>query len=417
MDSNNFIPNRHPNEPISSLRRALMLGLASGALKACGGTSLGDLGPICYPNAAYQGPPLRSPLPSTALPLAVDDSLFSRELPESTRLAELARSIFQSQRGVALDIAVTVPTRGAWRSAMGETDVTTSTPVSETTEFWWASVGKSITATLILIAEARGQLKLSDEVARFLPSAPHAASIKISQLLVHTNGLLSFNHPSLGDPSGGAYESPTALLERVSGRSLLYCAGTQFGYTNTGYLLLGLIAEAIWRAPFHEIVDREIASTLALTRFRALAPREIPANLAKPHTDARVPSGYAGISSLLGAGNIVANAPDMLKFWIALCSARFVTAERTRERWQTLYPMGFDPQKLWYGEGVMASDFRDQSGRDRLWLLHSGGGANANAIVIWDPLQRAYIAVAASNSLSTAAVALALLNALDPPSL
>lgn len=112
-------------------------------------------------------------------------------------------------------------------------------PVTPQTVFQSGSVGKTFTAALILLLEQDGKLRLDDPVSLHLPNTPAAwEKITIRHLLTHTSGL--------GDPyqiidfrKDYSDEELTALEARLP---LMFAPGEKWSYSNTGYHLLGFIA-------------------------------------------------------------------------------------------------------------------------------------------------------------------------------
>ena len=134
-----------------------------------------------------------------------------------------------------------------WRGAAGLADVAAKRKVTDDTAFPVASVSKTFTAALILDLVEDGLLDLDATVRSYLPTLGISRKITVRQLLDHTSGLRDFYfHPRIDK----------ALLTRPArvwdaARSLTYVGkpyakpGTSWHYSNTNYLVLGLVAEAV----------------------------------------------------------------------------------------------------------------------------------------------------------------------------
>lgn len=358
--------------------------------------------------------PLRDPLPADALDSGQQPAPQVPLPPaQAAALEELLQRVIDRTGAPAVDAAVLVPGRGLWHGRLGWADRPGGRRVDAGTEFWWASCGKALTASLVLRAEQAGLLHRDDPLDRWFAPLALPAATRVLDLLRHTSTLLSYNHPSLNADPVARHTSPEELLARVLPRSRNGCPGRSFSYSNTNYLLLALLVQRVWNRPFHELVQAQLAAPLGL-RLRALKPAEQPDTLARTHGADGLVQPQPGLSSLLGAGEVVGSAADWVRAWESLLQGRL--AGPAAPRWDRLLDMALPnaDSRSWYGLGVMAMDWRDARGRPRLWLAHTGGAqAGSNAVVLWDPLVRAHAAVAVNSSVSAVAVANALLSALE----
>jgi D-alanyl-D-alanine carboxypeptidase len=224
-------------------------------------------------------------------------------------------------------------------------------------------------------------------------------------LLTHTSGAFSFNS-DLPFRRRRGYTPPAELIRIAARHGNASCPGERWAYTNTGYVLLALIVERVEGRPFHEVVTRRVIERLGLRNTIALAPRQRPPGLATGHVGRR-PDPDFDSSTPFGAGNIVASADDMVRFWQAMLAGRLVGMATVRAAWERLYPM-FDPG-TYYGRGVMLTEFHDRAGTAGLWLGHAGGTPSAKAVLVWDPAARVLVAVAINGDVSAEAAAYRLL--------
>jgi D-alanyl-D-alanine carboxypeptidase len=371
-----------------------------------------SMGASCQSDAPYQGQAPHATLPSAlfpAAPVRVDENQL---LPEALRglLDQEVLDILHKTGAPALSAAITVPGLGRWNSTQGLAQTTPAQEVTESTEFYWGSVAKALTAVLVFQLVEEGRLSLDDPVSRWFPQLPQAQHMTLSNLLSHTSGLQT-------NAKGGAglgLDTPSQQLATLTDFPLLFCPGTHASYSNLAYLLLGLVVEATEQQPFYTSVQRRIATPLGLRHLRALRPGEdAPEELAMPHA-VRIPVADPGAWTRLGAGNVVARAEDMVVFWRAVLSGRLLTPATVQSQWAVLHALG--PTRAesnqgisWFGSGVMLTEWTDSAGRPRAWLGHFGGIPTANAALLYDHTVDAYAAVAVNSAVSSAAVANALI--------
>jgi D-alanyl-D-alanine carboxypeptidase len=199
-------------------------------------------GPIGTPTPAATPTPSPSPTP-TPLPVTIA----ARRATLSAALARL-----RATYGIpGISAAVIFPDGTSWTGTTGLANVATRRPVTARTAFAAGSISKTFTSALVMTLAEEGKLSLDATVKTYLPRLIIDRAITVRQLLDHTSGLDDFfSHPAID----------TALLahrSRVwSARdSLRYVArpyfqpGTGWHYSNTNYLVLGMLAEAVGRAP------------------------------------------------------------------------------------------------------------------------------------------------------------------------
>ena len=131
-----------------------------------------------------------------------------------------------------------------------------------------ASNSKQFLAALLLMLENDGKLSLDDPVSRWLPEVTGAQRITVRQLLSHTSGLQDY-WPQ--DYSFAAMEQPVApdqIVARWAMKPLDYEPGTRWQYSNTGYVVAGLIAEKAGGAPLWEQFEERIFRPLGIRPYR-----------------------------------------------------------------------------------------------------------------------------------------------------
>jgi D-alanyl-D-alanine carboxypeptidase len=275
--------------------------------------------------------------------------------------------------------------------------------------FYWASVGKTWVAIAALQLVEEGALSLDARLSTWDADFPGAEAIRVEHLLRHTSGLYSFQEdPELRARRG--YKAPAELLAAARARPLSFCPGTGWAYSNTGYMLLGQILEAIDGRPLSAILQSRIADRLGLRDVRVLGPDSRTDDLAQPRPSA--PSGGTAddLRTPGAAGPVAASAADMARFWLASFSDRLLGPRMRRLRFESLQPgLG-----QFFGLGAMVYDLpASPNTPPDVWLGHSGGLPGAKAVVVWSTRQRAVAAVALTGEAPPEALANRLLALLE----
>ena len=295
-------------------------------------------------------------------------------------------------------IAIWSPSHGYWSANHGD---------GKNDVYWWASVGKLVTASIILQLVRDDDLSLDAPIANWFPNYPNAKLITIDHLLTHTGGVFSFNSdPQLNEQGG--HKSVDLLVSASAAHGADFCPGTNWNYSNTGYVMLSHIAEQVSNESFAELVKLRISEPLSLPTLKVVEPNDGPEVIVAPGGEA--PPTVSEIASIYGAGAIVANAEDMLGLLTA-----YVRGDTTSEKFRNLafadlYPMFGSPMN--YGRGVMVTDVPDTK-QPTIWLGHSGGSPNAKGIIIYDVERGIFLALVLNIQASAEALANTILKEFD----
>jgi CubicO group peptidase (beta-lactamase class C family) len=184
-------------------------------------------------------------------------------------------SLFDPWRGTDRPgCAVGVSHRGriVLERGYGMADLESGAPMTPTTVVHAASVAKQVTALAVLLLERDGRLALDDDVRKHLPELPDwGQRITLRHLLTHTSGLRDFFELLI--LARGRFEEDritaadaTAVVARQ--RALNFAPGTQYGYTNTGYLLLAQVVARVSGQSFPAFVTERLFAPLGMTRTR-----------------------------------------------------------------------------------------------------------------------------------------------------
>jgi D-alanyl-D-alanine carboxypeptidase len=179
--------------------------------------------------------------------------------------------------------------RGAWSATAGSAEAGQEQPVDPNGKFRVGSITKSFVATVVLQLVDEGEIGLDEPVQRYLPDALPAAypPITVRQLLQHTSGIHNYTRyvmheePELILRDRYRDWTPEELVAIATDHPRDFEAGTQMGYSNTNYVLLGLIIQQVTGNGWGAEVDQRIAKSLGLTS--TFAPGDDP-RLPDPHS-------------------------------------------------------------------------------------------------------------------------------------
>jgi D-alanyl-D-alanine carboxypeptidase len=190
----------------------------------------------------------------------------------------------------------------------GRGDVTTGKPFPRNGSFRAGSVTKTFVATVVLQLVAEGRVKLDAPVERYLPGLLPDKRITVRQLLQHTSGLPNYTE-YLGvenfEDVQHEFFQPHDLLAAALAHPAKFAPGTKWDYSNTNYLLAGLLIEHVTGRPVQEQITKRVIEKAGLRD--TYWPQPGDETIQGPH-----PHGYALANS---TGTKVVDATEMDPSW------------------------------------------------------------------------------------------------------
>ena len=125
-----------------------------------------------------------------------------------------------------------------------------------------ASISKQFTAAAILLLADEGKLSLDDPIAKWVPGITDGDRITIRQLLSHTAGLQDYWPQDYSFPAMLKPTTPQGIVDRWAKKPLDFAPGTQWQYSNTGYVVAGMIVEKAAGEPLLAFLTRRVFEPL-----------------------------------------------------------------------------------------------------------------------------------------------------------
>jgi CubicO group peptidase (beta-lactamase class C family) len=138
-----------------------------------------------------------------------------------------------------------------------------------------ASISKQFTAAAILLLEDEGRLTLDDKVDRYVPGITDGDRITIRQLLNHTSGLQDYWPQDYSFKVMATPVDPQGIVDRWAKKPLDFAPGTQWQYSNTGYVVAGMIVEKVAGMPLLDFLQAHVFVPLgirAVDQDKAVGP-------------------------------------------------------------------------------------------------------------------------------------------------
>jgi CubicO group peptidase (beta-lactamase class C family) len=179
----------------------------------------------------------------------------------------------RSEQVPGVAVAIVRAGRVILAKGYGEANVEHHVPVTRETVFQSGSLGKQFTAVAVMREVDAGRLALEAPVTRYLPDAPAAwRRITIRNLLTHTSGIPSY---SSRDVDLRRDYSEDELLKMAYGLPLEFAPGSRWSYSNTGYLLLGVIIHKVSGRFYGDILHEQVFVPLGMKSARIISEADI----------------------------------------------------------------------------------------------------------------------------------------------
>jgi len=248
-------------------------------------------------------------------------------------------------------VLITRERKTLFSKSYGLADYENDVPNRLETKFRLGSLTKPFTALAILILNERDSLSIEDHIIKFIPEYPDGDKIKIHHLLTHTSGIpnyTAFNQYKTLMKHG---KTPFELVEMFKGRELVFKPGAKFEYSNSGYILLGIIIEKTSGKPYEEFLRESIFDPLEMRDTGFDHHFSIIKNRARGFINAGDTvenAEYIHPSNAYSAGGLYSTVNDLLKFVKAIEENKLVSKETWHTVFESFYPTGYGSS---YGYG------------------------------------------------------------------
>lgn len=317
----------------------------------------------------------------------------ARQESLAMRIDDYVRLQLETRHIASASVAVIHGTQVLLQKGYGQANIERRTAASPETTYQIGSLTKPFTAMAILLLVQDVKLRLDDAVGQYLPKLPLVCrALTVRQLLVHTSGI---NRDLRADNVDDF--SQEEFWRRLNKKPLTSSPGDKWEYSNTGYIVLGMLIESISGQSYGEFLRRRVLAPLGMSQTSYLAPlieagrRAVGYEWGNDEVFHRSPyfsGGYA-------AGGLVSSVADLVKWQQALVTETILKRAVIDQMWK--------PGRLGNGNPVQFS-FRGESSsygfgwfltsyRGRKLITHGGTVSGFSSILHFYPTDRLTIIV------------------------
>ncbi|MDX8366580.1 serine hydrolase domain-containing protein [Cytobacillus sp. IB215665] len=288
-----------------------------------------------------------------------------------------AMTRFEEYHNFSGAVYVGVEGEEIYSNAFGKADFDKDIPNTLDTKFIMASLTKQFTAAAVLLLEERGLLEIDHQVTDYLPGATQWEEITIHHLLSMSSGIVNTNHPKFGEKffkfidNGGSSRSNFTSLPTTEEAIAIYNdiplnfkPGERYEYSNSNYIVLGLIIEQISGETYETFLEKNIFGPLEMLNSGSSIDWDIQENKALGYEKILsendvYPTPYYEYFLYSSAGGLYTTMNDLVTWDRALYSEKLLKKETIDKMYapytkipaNSSYGSGFEYGYGWLSKG------------------------------------------------------------------
>jgi D-alanyl-D-alanine carboxypeptidase len=311
---------------------------------------------------------------------------------------------------VGITMSVFNTNSGMWIGASGKADLHNNIDMKSCNISRVGSTVKMFTATTILKLVEEGKLSLDDKISSYLQGdiidkIENADKVTVRQLLQHSGGIynyiqnLKFQTSSTNDLI--REWKPLELLFYAYNQKAYFQPDEDVRYSNTGYVLLGMLIEKIEGKPFYKVFEEKIFNPLNLTLTQFASEDPVPSGIVRGYIDmysnlnVMESTYFSGWDYYTADGGLISNPYDMNVFLRALMQGQIINNTSLNEMltWKTPNEPDSNFFPITYGLGI----FKIETPKG-IAYMHSGDAIGYYANMLYFPADSTTIVYAVNSN-------------------
>jgi len=247
----------------------------------------------------------------------------------------VAQAVLTSTGVPSASVAVVRHGRLAYAKAYGDAQLEPQIAARTDMRYSIGSISKQFTASCILLLQQEGKLSLDDKVSRWLPDLTDADKVTLREILSHTSGYQDFWPQDYVPPMMLKPTTAEAIMDRWAKKPLDFAPGTRWQYSNTNYVIAGLIVEKVSGEPFFEFLRDRILRPLDLASVVNVDEGKLtesdPTGYMRYGLGPLRPATSTGPGWIYAAGELAMTPRDLAKWDISLVERSLLAPASYRE--------------------------------------------------------------------------------------
>ena len=300
------------------------------------------------------------------------------------RIDRIAAGVME-QRGVpSASVAVVQSGKLVYTHAYGKAHIDPDKPATPDMRYSIGSISKQFTAAAILLLEQQGKLSIDDPVGKYVPGLTRGDEITIRQILSHTSGYQDYWPEDYLMTPMMKPATARLIIDTWAKKPLDFEPGTQWQYSNTNYVIAGLIVEKVSGQKLMDFLGQHIFRPLGMKSVWNTDESKLTSTDATPYIRAALgplrPAPKEGRGWMFAAGELAMTAHDLALWDESLISRSILSSESYKKMFEEVKLK--DGKGTHYGLGVFVRQLDDH-----LDISHDGevtGFVAANDVLVDD---------------------------------
>jgi len=234
----------------------------------------------------------------------------------------IANKVLTTTGVPSASLAVVKDGKIAYLQAYGNARLDPRTPASPAMRYSIGSISKQFTAAAILLLAEEGKLSLEDPVSKYVSGLTRGNEVTIRELLSHTSGYQDYWPQDYVMPLMLNPVTPEEILERWGRIPLDFDPGTKWQYSNTNYVIAGVIVEKVSGMPLWTLLGKRVFMPLGMTSITDTNEQALPASDPGGYLRYALgplrPAPKEGKGWMFAAGELAMTAADLAKWNISI---------------------------------------------------------------------------------------------------
>jgi CubicO group peptidase (beta-lactamase class C family) len=225
-------------------------------------------------------------------------------------------------------IAVVKDGQIAYLKAYGDAKIDPKVPATPQMRYSIGSISKQFTAAAILLLQEQGKLSLDDKVGKYVPDLTRANEVTIRQLLSHTSGYQDYWPQDYVMPGMLQPTTSQKIMDTWAKKPLDFDPGTKWQYSNTNYVIAGVIVEKVAHMPLLQFLQQKVFTPLGMTSVMDTDQSKLgdtdPIGYLRYALGPLRPAPKEGKGWLFAAGELAMPAQDLARWDISMMDQKLL---------------------------------------------------------------------------------------------
>ena len=242
-------------------------------------------------------------------------SIFAKNI-QLAKIDSIVSKIVEENNIPGLSLAVVYSDGETFENSYGKANLEYQIPVETDSIFEIGSISKTFTALGIMILQEEGKLSINDKLSKYFPQYPSGEEISIKHLLQHISGIKELTDVKPFAENQAKNWTPQEVVVMLKPLPLDFEPGQKAQYSNSGFILLGLIIEKISGQSFEDFLEQRITKPLGMAHTMLgsnslIIPKRVSGYEISDGTLQN--AEYASVSAPYASGGVISTASDIAK--------------------------------------------------------------------------------------------------------